>query len=122
MILIIKIQIQTLLHKLSPVKEKASVSYSFTVPLILSKLDIQLSDSDSDLIHFSYSILLLSLVALFCFINIIGYMIVYIIIQRSDLEVKIQEKYPRLSRYIMYYKNSNIIFAGLEVFSVYFVY
>jgi hypothetical protein len=75
----IKIQIQRLLHKLFIIKDKSSVSYSLTVSLIISKLDIQLSESDSDLIHFSYSILLLILVVLFCFINIIGYMVVYII-------------------------------------------
>jgi hypothetical protein len=111
----LKIQIQKLVHKFYQVKDKVVYSYSFTLPLILSKLDIQISDTDTTLIKFSYGVFLLSLIGLLCFINIIGYMIVYVIIHRGDLEVKIQAKYPRLSKYITYYKNSNLIFAGLEV-------
>jgi hypothetical protein len=42
-------------------------------------------------------------------------MIVYIIIQRGNLEEKITVKYPRLSRYITYYKNSNLIYTGIEI-------
>ena len=115
MIVQLKIQIQRLFYKVFLIKDKVNVSYSFYGPLILSKLDIQLTESDSDLITFAYVILTLSLIAFFCFINIIGYMIVYIIIQKSDLEAKIQVKYPRLGRYITYYKNSNLIFASIDV-------
>jgi len=111
----IKIQLQKLLHKLYQVKDKASFTYSFSFPLILSKLDIQLDDTDSTLIHYSYAIFVLSMIGLLCFINIIGYMIVYIIIQKGDYEAKIKEKYPRLSKYITYYKNSNLVYAGIEV-------
>lgn len=110
----IKIQIQKLNHKLYQLKDKATVSYSITLPLILSKLNIQIDDSDSFLTHYTYGMFLISLVGLLCFINIIGYMIVFIVIQKSELEEKIKDKYPRLSKYITYYKNSNIIFASLD--------
>jgi hypothetical protein len=61
----LKIQIQKLIHKLSQKKYKTTVSYSFTVPLILSKLDIQINDSDSTLIQYSYGIFVLSLIGFF---------------------------------------------------------
>jgi hypothetical protein len=114
-ILKIQVQIQTLLHKLFKIKNKVSVSYLFTLPLILSKLDIQIDDTDSNLIQYNYAIFVLSLIALLSFIDIIGYMIVYVIIQRSNLEEKIKVKYLRLSKYITYYKNSNLIFVGIKV-------
>jgi hypothetical protein len=75
---------------MSEIKSRVNVSYSFNLAFILSKLDIDISDADSTLTHVSYGVLLLSLIALLCFINIIGYMIVYVILQKGNYEEKLK--------------------------------
>ena len=100
-------QIQHLQNKL----RATPISYSFSLPLILSKLDINVTDLDSKFTHLSYGIFTLSLIGLLCFINIIGYMAVYIFLQEKDYETK----YPRLKIIINYYKKSSLVFIGIEI-------
>jgi hypothetical protein len=88
-----------------------SYSYSFSFPLILSNLDIIVTDSDSFITQIFYGVFLLSIIALICFINIIGYLVVYIIIERGNYE----NKYPRLSKIINYYKKISLIYLSIEV-------
>lgn len=52
-------------------------------PYILSKLDISVSDSNSSITQYYYGVFLLSLIALLCLINIIGFMVTYIIINEK---------------------------------------
>ena len=81
------------------------------LPLILSKLDITVTDNHSSLTQMSYGVFLISLVALFCLINIIGYMIVNIIINKVDYE----KRYPRLSKIINYYKKMSLIYISIDI-------
>jgi hypothetical protein len=83
--------------------------YSYIFPIILSKLDINLNDLEPSKQVF-YGYFLLSLVALFCFLNIIFYILGYYILQRGNYE----EKYPRLKPFINFYKNTNIILIIVE--------
>ena len=62
---------------------KNKYHYSFILPLIFSKLDIDVSNIK--VTDFSYAILILSIIALYSFINIIGYMVSYIYIQNGNL-------------------------------------
>lgn len=88
---------------------------SFSLPFILSWLDINIDNSSSNLVNLSYGVLLLSLVALICFINIIGFMIAYFIIQsRSDRWGKIL-KYPKLNKFINYYKKTTLVYVTIEI-------
>lgn len=108
----IKILVLIIVNRISQIKHnKINLSYSFSFPLILSSLDINITDADSSFTQFSYGVFLLSLIALICFINIIGFMIGYILIQRGNYEIK----YPKLSRFIKYYKNSTLIYITIEV-------
>ena len=56
-------------------KKPLDLTYSFMLPLILSKLDLNVNDSHSNITHLSYGVFLITLVALLCLINIIGYII-----------------------------------------------
>ena len=85
--------------------------YSFSLPLILANLSINIDDSDPIITQFAYGIFLLTLVALFCYINIASYIIVIYLIQKSDYEIK----YPRFAKYINYYKKVNLIFLSIEI-------
>lgn len=87
------------------------LNYSFSLPLILSNLNINVGNDDSNLVQLSYGVFLISLVALICFIKIIGYIIVYFLIQSSNYEIK----YPRFSKYINRYKKVSLIYFAIEV-------
>ena len=65
---------------------KNKYHYSFILPLIFSKLDIDVSNIK--VTDFSYAILILSIIALYSLFNIIGYMVSYIYIQNGNLEMK----------------------------------
>ena len=96
------LQIQIMKHK---------NNYSFYLPFILSKLDMNVGNTDPNIIQFAYAILLLSVIALYCLFNIIGYMTAYIIVQNSNYE----EKYPRLKNIINYYKKGSLLFIIIDV-------
>lgn len=88
-----------------------NLKYLFSFPFVFYNLDINVNDSDPIITQFAYGILLISLVAFFCFINIAGYVIVIYLIQKSDYETK----YPKFARLINYYKNINLVFLSIEI-------
>ena len=92
-------------------KIKRTQSFSF-VAFILSQFNLNVDETASNLTQFSYGIFLLSLVALICFINVLGFMITYILIQKGNYE----QKYPKLSKFINYYKKSTLIYVSIEAF------
>jgi hypothetical protein len=90
--------------------KKNNLSQSFSLAFILSYLDINIPDHASTLTHFSFSVFLLTLVALLCFINVLGFLIAYIIIQKGNYE----NKYPKLKKIISYYKKSTLFYVIIE--------
>lgn len=88
-----------------------NIKYLFSFPFVFYNLDINVSDSDPIITQFAYGVLLISLVAFFCFTNIVGYVIVIYLIQKSDYETK----YPKFTRLINYYKNINLVFLSIEI-------
>jgi putative copper export protein len=90
---------------------KNRVSHLSSFPLIFYNLDINVNDSDPVITQLAYGVFLLSLVALFCLINIIGYLLTYYLIQKGNYEVK----YPKLTRLINYYKNTTLVFIIIEI-------
>ena len=54
---------------------------------------------------------MLSTIAFFCFINVIGYILAYYLIQQLEYETK----YPKLSKYINRYKNFSLIYFSVDV-------
>jgi hypothetical protein len=77
----------------------------------LGNLDINVSNSDPEITQIIYGIFLLSSVALFCFLNIIGYVLAYYLIQKGNYEVK----YPKLVRLINYFRKVTIVYFMIEV-------
>lgn len=90
---------------------KNNIKYLFSFPLVFSNLNINVNDSDPVITQFAYGVLLLSLVAFCCFINIAGYVLIIYLIQKSDYETK----YPKFAKVINYYKNVNLIFLSIEI-------
>jgi hypothetical protein len=90
--------------------KKNNLKHSLFFAAILSKLDININDNASTFLNYSYDVFLLSFIALLCFINVLIYLFVYIIIQKKDYE----SRYPRLKKYVNYYKNINLLVAIIE--------
>ena len=96
------------------IKNKMNFSYSFYFPFVLSKLEINPNDLESNLTQFSYGVLLLSVVTLYCFINILIYIIGYYLIQESQAE-KYYKKYPILNKFINRYKKVSLFYFFIEI-------
>jgi len=90
--------------------ENNNMKYLFSFPFIFYNLDVNVSDSDPMITQLAYGVFLLSLVAFFCLINIIGYLLAYYLIQKGDYETK----YPKFSIIINYYKKVNLFFLVIE--------
>nr|YP_009710688.1 hypothetical protein [Amanita muscaria]QFZ98637.1 hypothetical protein [Amanita muscaria] len=103
--------IQKIIKLKNLIKNKIKLSNSSLFLIILSKLDINVTDSSSTITSLSYRVFMLSLIALLCFIIIMNYMLVYVIIQRGNYE----SKYPKLINYINYYKNLSLIIIAILV-------
>lgn len=88
-----------------------NVRYLFSFPFVFFNLDVSVNDSDPIVSQLAYGVFLLSLVALFCLINITGYGLTYYLIQKGEYELK----YPRFSKLINHYKKVNLIFIIIEV-------
>jgi len=88
-----------------------SMKHSFLLTWILTNLDINVSSSDADITQLAYGVFLLSLIASLCFLNILGYFLAYYLVQKSNYE----EKYPKLTGLINYFKKVNLIFLVIEV-------
>jgi hypothetical protein len=89
---------------------RINYSKSFSLAFILSLLDINSIENASKITQLSFSVFLFSLIALLCFLNVIGFLIVYIFIENKNYE----SKYPRLKNLINYYKKSSLFFVIIE--------
>ena len=94
---------------------KNNIKYLFSFPFVLTKIDINVSESDPVINQLAYGVFLFSLVALICFINILGYIISYYLIQKGNYELK----YLKLRKRINYFKGVtflSLIIEGLLCF------
>ena len=92
--------------KVSNFKFRQAFLFSF----ILNGLNIDLPDDASHTVKFAFGIFLLSLVCLFNFINVVGYLTSIYLINKYNIE----ERYPKLSKLIRYFEKSRIFFVVFE--------
>ena len=93
------------------------VRQAFLFPFILESLNLPGSAPQAGSYgnlspnkKFALGICLLSLVCLFSFINVVGYLSFIILINKYDIE----SKFPRLKIIIKYYKKTSLFFVVLE--------
>jgi hypothetical protein len=107
-LMIIKIlQIQMMIKRKI---RKNNYSQSFSLAFILSYLDINIPENASTLTKYSFSVFLLSLIAILCFMNVLGFLITYILIQKGNYE----NTYPKFKKIINYFKKSTIFYVIIE--------
>lgn len=56
-------------------------------------------------------ILIISIILLWCFISIVGYLLTLYILKYTKLE----EKYPKLKPFIVYFQNTNYVLIVIEI-------
>jgi len=83
------------------------------LPLILSYLDININETSSSITNIFTGIFILTLISILCFINVLGYLSVYIIIQ-AHKDKDYEEKYPKFIKIINYFKKSTILYIIIE--------
>lgn len=88
-----------------------NIKHSFLLTWILSNLNIEVSSTDSDVTQLAYAVFLLSLIAILCFLNVLGYFLAYYFFQKGNYE----EKYPKLTGLINYFKKLNFVFLIIEI-------
>ena len=98
--------------KVSNFKFRQAFLFSF----ILNGLNIDLPDDASHTVKFAFGIFLLSLVCLFNFINVVGYLTSIYLINKYNIE----ERYPKYSKLIRYFEKSRIFFVTIEIFICFF--
>ena len=100
-----------LIIKIPITMKNNKIRHSFLFTWILTNLDINVNSTNSDVTQLAYGVFLLSLIALLCLINILGYFTAYYWVQKGNYE----EKYPKLAKVINYYKKVNLVFLVIEV-------
>lgn len=90
--------------------------YNYIIPFIFKTLGSNIPEDAEPIVTFSFNILILSLIVLFCLINITGYFISIYLINKYDVE----KKFPKYSKLIRYYENSQIFYVIIEIFVCFF--
>jgi hypothetical protein len=90
---------------------KKNIKYSYIIPFIFKTLGSEIPKDAEPIVAFSFNILILSLIILFCFINITGYFISIYLITKYNVE----EKYPKYCKLIRYFEKSRILFVIIEI-------
>jgi hypothetical protein len=86
--------------------------FAYLLPLILQNLGVEMKNNPEPIASYALSMIILSLIVLFCFINIFGYILSLYLI--SNYQTKIEDKYPKLIKYLNYFKNSSKILIIFE--------
>lgn len=110
--LINKIKIKLIITKFRTLNE---YKYSFTFPILLSYLNINVGNDAPFIAHYSSGILILSLIVLICFTNVIGYLSAILIIRNY----KLSDKYNKLNKLLSYFEKSSILIIIIEIVTGY---
>nr|YP_010697737.1 hypothetical protein P1R16_mgp02 [Porodaedalea niemelaei]WCF76633.1 hypothetical protein [Porodaedalea niemelaei] len=89
-----------------------NLKYCYIIPFIFKTLGKEIPADAEPIVTFSFNILILALIILFCFINITGYFISIYLINKYNVE----SKYPKYYKIIRYFEQSRILFVTIEIF------
>ena len=85
---------------------------SFFLPIILNYLNIEIPDDALPIINFSFGIFLLAIIALLCFLNVVGYLSAIILLNKYKDNIEI--KYPRLKKFLLYFENTSLVYVLID--------
>lgn len=98
--------IKSLKSKQQNIKQRNSI----ILPFILNILDINIPEGSEGLTNYAFGVMTLSLVALLCFMNVLGYFFSFYILDKYNIETR----FPKLNKIKTYYQNTTILFIIFE--------
>ena len=103
-------------------KNKVNNTKSFGLPIILNYLGVTIPGDEAEpIINLAFSVFTLSLIGLFCFLSIVGYLLSILIITNKYLEEKINSR-PLFKKLVEYYKKSTLIYIGIDIIFCIFIF
>lgn len=84
---------------------------SFLLPLIIKKLEGDITSESEPIIRYLSAITILCIIALFCFINVFGYIFSLYLIPKFELD----KKFPSLRKLISFYEKSSFYLIVIEI-------
>ena len=101
---------------LSKIYNASSSRFNYIIPFLFHKIGKEIPADAEPFVTFSFNTLILSLIILFCFINIIGYFTSIYLVNKYNIE----SKYPKYAKYIRYFEKSRIYFVLVEILLCFF--
>lgn len=90
--------------------------FFFILPFVLDKLNIEnvssVENNSDPLLKYAFNMFVLSSIVLICFINIIGFIVSMYLLNKYDIE----GKYPKLIKFINFFKKTSEINILIEIF------
>ena len=72
---------------------------------------MEITDSSSQLLQFSYGVFLGSIVTLFFVLNLAGYILTNYLLEKVDFEMK----YPKIGKYINRFKKISLFYIVIDI-------
>jgi hypothetical protein len=95
------------------------LSKSFAFTILFNWFGVQIPDSSEPILGIAFGVFSLCFIALFSFINILGYFFSIYLINKYDINNKLSS-YPWIIKIINYFEKSSIVFIVVEVLFVIF--
>ena len=84
---------------------------AYIIPFIFTNLNPNVSRATEPLVSYAFSMFMLNLIILICFVNIVGYILSIYLVNKYDIEIK----FPKFKRYINFYKSISKFWLILEI-------
>lgn len=89
-----------------------SYKNSYILGWILTNVNVEITDSSSQLLQFSYGVFLGSIITLFCVLNLAGYIITNYLLEKVEFE----KKYPRIGKYFKKFQKISLFYIIIDIF------
>ena len=85
--------------------------HSYILGWILSNVNVEITESSSQLLQFSYGVFLGSIVTLFCVLNLAGYILTNYFLAKIEFE----KKYPKIGKYLNRFKKISLFYIIIDI-------
>jgi hypothetical protein len=98
------------MNKIIKILLKSYYTQAFSFAFLFSYFDLNIPNEAEPIMHFSFGILSLALVALSCFTNVIGYLSSILLVKHYNLA----NKYPKLSKFLSLFEKTSLVWIIME--------
>jgi len=87
---------------------------SYILGWLLSNVNIEITDTSSQFLQFSYGVFLGSILTLFCLLNIVGYILTNYLFSKVDFEKRFPN-YPKIGKCINRIRNISLFYICIDI-------